>query len=392
MKIVYCSNFMNHHQFPVAEAFRKLGHEYTFLADTPIPQQRVDFGYKDMNTLPNVIRTYESADAYQQACEKVKEADVVIVGAAEHDYFSLCSSNQVLFRNTERIFRNGEWRFRLNPRNRKDLRGVYQKYPACFLLANGNYVANDFTLVRAYQGRMLKWGYFPKVFTYSDSDLFNRKSSSPIEIVWAGRFLKLKHPEAAVQAAEAMKKKGYSFHMTMLGEGEQLEPVRAMIKEKNLTDVIRTPGSVPYEEVRSYMERSSIFLFTSDMREGWGAVLNEAMNSGCACIVDEGIGAAGFLVKSGTNGFIYKNRNQKELEMWLERLLKDDGLRQKIGENAYHTIRDVWNADTAAERLIHFVEVYQATGTMDFYADGPMSRAETVAVPFVKRFVPWFNR
>ena len=189
-----------------------------------------------------------------------------------------------------------------------------------------------------------------------------------------------------------MKKKGYSFHMTMLGEGEQLEPVRAMIKEKNLTDVIRTPGSVPYEEVRSYMERSSIFLFTSDMREGWGAVLNEAMNSGCACIVDEGIGAAGFLVKSGTNGFIYQNRNQKELEMWLERLLKDDGLRQKIGENAYHTIRDVWNADTAAERLIHFVEVYQATGTMDFYADGPMSRAETVAVPFVKRFVPWFNR
>ena len=125
MKIVYCSNFMNHHQFPVAEAFRKLGHEYIFLADTPIPQQRVAFGYKDMNALPYVIRTYESEDAYQHACKKVTEADVVISGAAEHDYFSLCSNNQVLFRNTERIFRNGEWRFRLNPRNRKDLRSVF---------------------------------------------------------------------------------------------------------------------------------------------------------------------------------------------------------------------------------------------------------------------------
>lgn len=392
MKIVYCSNFMNHHQLPLANAFQKQGNEYTFIADTPVPRERITLGYQNMNTLPFVIRSYESQEAYQQACNKVKEADVVIAGSSEHDYFSLCSSNQVMFRYTERIFKNGEWRFRLNPRNRKDLRSVYQKYPECFLLASGNYVANDFTLVHAYDGRMLKWGYFPACLTYCEDDCLKMKSSAPVEILWAGRFLDWKHPGAAVQAAEAMKKKGYSFHMTMLGEGEQLEQVRAMIKEKNLTDVIRTPGSVPYEEVRSYMERSSIFLFTSDMREGWGAVLNEAMNSGCACIVDEGIGAAGFLVKSGTNGFIYKNRNQKELEMWLERLLKDDGLRQKIGENAYHTIRDVWNADTAAERLIHFVEVYQATGTMDFYADGPMSRAETVAVPFVKRFVPWFNR
>ena len=392
MKIVYCSNFMKHHQFPVAEAFRKLGHEYIFLADTPIPQQRVAFGYKDMNALPYVIRTYESEDAYQQACKKVTEADVVISGAAEHDYFSLCSNNQVLFRNTERIFRNGEWRFRLNPRNRKDLRGVYQKYPECFLLANGNYVANDFTLVKAYQGRMMKWGYFPKKYTYSETDLLNRKPSSPIEILWAGRFLELKHPEAAVLAAEAMKEKGYAFHMTLLGDGERLPQIRAMIAEKNLSGDISTPGAVSYDEVRCYMERSSIFLFTSDMREGWGAVLNEAMNSGCACIVDEGIGSAGFLVENGKNGFIYPTRNQQVLQNDLEALLNDESLRKTIGENAYHSIRDLWNADTAAERLVHFVEVYRTQGMMDFYPDGPMSRAETVPVPFVKRFVPWFNR
>lgn len=391
MKIVYCSNFMNHHQLPLAEAFWKLGHEYTFLADTPIPQQRVAFGYKDMNALPYVIRTYESDEAYQYACEKVKEADVVIVGAADHDYLSLCSGNQVLFRNTERIFRNGEWRFRLNPRNRNELRGIYQKYPECFLLANGNYVANDFKLVRAYQGRILKWGYFPKKYTYTESELMEKKSSSPIEILWAARFLELKHPEAAVQAAESMKNKSFRFHMTMLGDGEILDKTRKMIAEKELSNLISTPGSVPFEEVRPFMERSSIFLFTSDMREGWGAVLNEAMNSGCACIVDEGIGSAGFLVQSGVNGFIYKNRSQKKLEADLECLLKDRSLCRKIGHNAYCTIRDLWNADTAAERLVHFAEAYRSQGIINFYSDGPMSEAVTVPVPFVKRFVSWFN-
>jgi hypothetical protein len=37
---------------------------------------------------------------------------------------------------------------------------------------------------------------------------------------------------------------------------------------------------MPPEEVRVHMEQSNIYLFTSDFGEGWGAVLNEAMNSG----------------------------------------------------------------------------------------------------------------
>ena len=392
MKIVFCSNFMNHHQLPLAEAFQKQGNDYTFIADTPVPQQRITLGYQDMNSLPFVIRSYDSDEAWQLACRKVKEADVVISGSAEHDYFSLCSDHQVLFRYTERIFKNGEWRFRLNPRNRKDLRSVYQKYPECFLLASGNYVANDFTLVQAYQGRMLKWGYFPACNTYLEDAFIPMKETASVEILWAGRFLDWKHPEAAVLAAESMKKKGYTFHMTMLGEGEMLEPIRNMIIQKGLSNEINTPGSVPFEEVRSYMERASIFLFTSDMREGWGAVLNEAMNSGCACVVDEGIGAAGFLIENGKNGFVYSTRKQNELEEDLETLLKNENLRLDMGRSAYHTIHDLWNADIAARRLVHFAGAFQENKTMNFYPDGPLSEAHTVPVPFVKRFVSWFNK
>lgn len=391
MKIVFCSNFMNHHQLPLAEAFQKQGNEYIFIADTAVPQQRISLGYQDMNSLPFVIRSYESAEAYQIACQKVKEAEIVISGSAEHDYFSFCSASQVLFRYSERIFKNGEWRFRLNPRNRKDLRSVYQKYPDCFLLASGNYVANDFTLVKAYQGRMLKWGYFPKCLKYSENDMVALKSRTPVEILWAGRFLEWKHPEAAVLAAESMKKKGYIFHMTMLGEGEKLGPIRTIIEQKGLRAEISTPGSVSYEEVRSYMEGANIFLFTSDRREGWGAVLNEAMNSGCACIVDEGIGAAGFLIENGKNGFVYSTRKQAELDEELEALLKNEELCRDMSRSAYQTIHDLWNADAAAERLVHFAGSYQKNKDIDFYPEGPMSAAHPVPVPFVKRFVSWFN-
>ena len=43
------------------------------------------------------------------------------------------------------------------------------------------------------------------------------------------------------------------------------------------------------------------------MQEGWGAVLNEAMNSGCACIASHAIGSAGFLIEHGENGFVYRD-------------------------------------------------------------------------------------
>lgn len=47
-------------------------------------------------------------------------------------------------------------------------------------------------------------------------------------------------------------------------------------------------------EVRSYMEKADIYLFTSDFNEGWGAVLNESMNSGCAVVASHAIGSVPF--------------------------------------------------------------------------------------------------
>jgi glycosyltransferase involved in cell wall biosynthesis len=67
------------------------------------------------------------------------------------------------------------------------------------------------------------------------------------------------------------------------------------------------------EAVRDHMEAADIFLFTSDFNEGWGAVLNESMNSACAVVASHAIGSVPFLLKDGENGFI-----QTLLEMYAE--------------------------------------------------------------------------
>ena len=64
MKIVFVSNFLNHHQLPVALEMDKLTeHHYTFVATERINQERLSLGYEDMNqSYPWVIRTYESRE------------------------------------------------------------------------------------------------------------------------------------------------------------------------------------------------------------------------------------------------------------------------------------------------------------------------------------------
>ena len=396
MKIVFVSNYINHHQIPFCEAMcRQEGVSFLFVQTEPMEEERIRLGWGlDPASLPYVIVAYEDE---ARAKREMAEADVLLTGGeGPADIVDeRMKAGRPVIRVCERIYREGQWK-RFSPRGlvRKYQDHIRYRKAPCYLLCCGAYVASDFSLIGAYPDKMFRWGYFPPLRRYTEEELaaLGSADGEELRILWAGRFMPLKHPEFAVDLAERLKASGTSFHLDMVGGGELDETLRTSVREKHLESLVTFHGFLSPDDVRGFMERADIFLFTSNYLEGWGAVVNEAMNSGCACIVDEGIGAAGFLVKSGTNGFIYKNRNQKELEMWLERLLKDDGLRQKIGENAYHTIRDIWNADTAAERLIHFVEVYQATGTMDFYADGPMSRAETVAVPFVKRFVPWFNR
>lgn len=77
------------------------------------------------------------------------------------------------------------------------------------------------------------------------------------------------------------------------------EMLMQMTEEKHLSEYVTFAGFKKPEQVREYMENADIFLFTSDYGEGWGAVLNEAMNSCMAVVADCGIGAAPFLLKPG---------------------------------------------------------------------------------------------
>ena len=113
------------------------------------------------------------------------------------------------------------------------------------------------------------------------------------------------------------------------------------------------------------MEQANIFLFTSDRQEGWGAVVNESMNSGCALVSGNMPGSVPYLVRQGYNGYMYQDGDQQMLNSIMERLVRDPKQCEVLGRRAYRTIVDTWNAENAAASLMQLIYKLQGRRTAD---------------------------
>lgn len=379
MKVAFFSNFLNHHQLPMCMALNRLtGGNFTFVATEQIPQERRDLGYHDMNTqYPFVLRTYDSEQSQEAALQLARECDIAITGSAPELYTKIrMEHGKMTFRYAERVYKKS-YIYALWPkwqRTMAHIHTVYKNAPIYMLCASA-YTALDFGLSGAYLGKTYKWGYFPEVKKQNVCALFDRKKENKkTSILWAGRLIDWKHPEAAIHTARKLKKSGMDFEMRIIGVGPMEQALQKMIKKYGLNDSAHMLGAMSPEKVREHMEASDIFLFTSDRGEGWGAVLNEAMNSGCAVVASRAIGSVGFLLKNNENGIVYRNGSQRQLNQAVMKLLQDQQLRERIGRKAYRTMIEEWNADVAAERLLKLCTALQEQKKTP-YQEGPCSEA-----------------
>lgn len=375
-RITIFSNFINHHVAPLCEEFNKITNgNFNFVSQKAIAPKRISFGYRDIsNDYDYVVKTYESNEQLEKAYNLANESDYVIIGDSNDDYIiKRLKNNKLTFKDSEHIFKYKNVHFSWLRAFRRVYinHGKYNKYPL-YLLCCSAYAAYDFNKYFAYKNKTYKWGYFPETKKYNIDDLMNKKNKK--SILWAGRLMEWKHPEYAVNLANDLNKEGINFELNIIGNGQMEQQLNEKIKEYDICDKVHMLGAMKPEKVREYMEKSEIFIFTSDHSEGWGVVLNEAMNSGCACVACSSIGSVGFLVKNKNNAIVYKEDNYKEFYSNVSLLLNNDKLRKDIGKEAYKTITNDFNAKIAVERFMNLAKNL-AEGKDTPYETGLCSKA-----------------
>ena len=380
MKIVFVTNYINHHQVHIADEFYKiLGDNYTFISTMEMYEFRKQLGYPDFSDRPYLIKAYMSEEMKLKSLQLAYDADVVIIGSAPEEYVTeRIKAGKLTFRYSERWFKTKPW-YLSGPRAWVNFykNHIRFKNKPLYMLAASAYTANDVYAIGAYKDKVYKWGYFtavPEDFSVEGSGQDDSTLEILPKIMWCSRFLKLKHPELPVMLAAKLKQNGYKFIINMYGSGEELDATKALTQDLDVEDVVSFCGNLPNQEILSEMRRHQIFLFTSDKNEGWGAVLNESMSNECAVAASNRIGATPFLIKDGENGMIFESENLDSLYSKVKALLDDEDLRKTISHNAYKTMSEMWNPKNAAQRFIELVKTLQMGGDTPF-VDGPCSKA-----------------
>ena len=368
MKVLFCSNYMNHHQYFFSKAMRDFeGIDYKFIASERMSEERKNLGYSEFNEQADwIVNLGNDLKNEKDIVRMIQEADLVIAGSFPMKLLRRrILSNKITFLYSERWFKTADGDvapylnlhgFLSNLLHRK-----YFNFFNVYMLCAGAYTAHDCSVYGNFKDKCFKWGYFPETIKYDITQLLAIKErNNPIEVLWAGRMIAWKHPEVVITLGEKLKDAGIRYHINMIGNGPMLNEMQIEISRRNLQKEITLLGGMTPAEVRIYMEKANIFIMTSDYNEGWGVVLNEAMNSGCAVVCNEGVGSALFLIENGKNGFIYQNGDIDSLINSVKQLINDSALRRVCGVAGYNTIINEWNPVNAARKVM---QLYHALST-----------------------------
>lgn len=383
MTITFFSNFMNIHQLPFCEELIKhIGADnFRFVATRQMDPDRVQMGFEDMNvTKPFVVREYDGEAGRQEALRLAVESDVVIFGSAPIYYQAeRMKLNKLTFRYNERILKRGDWML-FHPVLFKSIRKTFTAYKDknLYVLCASAYTKRDLSLYGFPGEKCFKWGYFPEVKHYDSYEQLKVSKDAGLKrpgvsILWVARLIGLKHPEVPVYVAKQLRKDGIKFEMNMIGEGSEKEKIASLIAKNHLEDSVHLLGAQEHDYVLGMMEKSDIFLFTSDRNEGWGAVLNEAMNAGCAVVANKAIGSVPFLIEDRVNGFMYNDGNCRQIVEIICRLIEQKEIINSLSKNAFSTINETWCIENATCNLLNLISSL-ITNKETLIAGGPCSK------------------
>ena len=118
----------------------------------------------------------------------------------------------------------------------------------------------------------------------------------------------------------------------VIGDGKEYDSLKKLVSDLNLNKRVHLLGYLNQSEIKNYMLNSSCFLMAS-ISEGLPMVLIEAMSYGLPCIAYETASGTGDIINN-KNGYLIKNRNNKQYINAMNEIISDNKKRKEFGENA----------------------------------------------------------
>ena len=143
------------------------------------------------------------------------------------------------------------------------------------------------------------------------------------------------HPDKRVDELVDIfaKTKNKEWKFKIIGDGQDFDKIKKKIKKLGLEKNIKLMGNIPNNEVIKELTDSSIFVMAS-ISEGFAIVVVEALSVGLPALCYEIENGIVDIIENGKEGFLIKDRNEKEFVKFLSNLMDDEHLRKSLSKNA----------------------------------------------------------
>jgi glycosyltransferase involved in cell wall biosynthesis len=199
---------------------------------------------------------------------------------------------------------------------------------------------------------LLELGYAPDrvSIVYNGMDLPEQVApASPSEprIAYVGRIKRYKRLDRLVQAVAALRREVPDVHLDIVGDGDALVELKALVDELGLTGAVTFHGFVDEQKKAEVLASASVFA-TPSMHEGWGLSVIEANAHGVPAVAFNVPGLS-VAIRAGETGLLAED--EAGFRHALALILCDPSLRQRLGDRAREwAARFDWD-DTAQETL-----------------------------------------
>ncbi len=347
MKMVIYTIMVSPHQLPLARELAKyIGpDDFCYIYSKDVDDQRIKMGWNSKAT-ESWCRKVCKNDSILENCE------ILLSGIRDFPLFERrARRNLKTYYMSERWFKPiyGVWPgwVRLfHPRFLKmilRIRRLIRESDGFRYFHIGEWARRDMLWICGHdsESKMVPWGYF--VEKSSAEGAVVRNGELPLRILWAGRMIRLKHVDTLLKALERLCRTGDNrdnYSLTLIGSGP--EESRLISLANGLP--VKFMPFLPLEEVRSQMRQHDVYVFTSDARDGWGAVVNEALEEGMHVLGTKETGASATILPSEDLFHV------TDVDA-LIRLLKHCLFLKRAGDLTGQGIGE-WSVAKAAERLI----------------------------------------
>ena len=198
--------------------------------------------------------------------------------------------------------------------------------------------------------------HIPLLVSFADDgSAVSRSRSGEVRIANFGLITPGKGIELALRALSRLRD-SHRFRYTLVGEPNSYYDIKRLIRDYKLTDLVDVTGHVSLEEFKRYMRETDIALNLRERTVGeTSASLCQLLGAGVCSVVAD-VGWYGEIPADCVVKVPLDSHTDSLLLAYLQRLIEDEPLRTRIGENARRYAYTHHHVDASAAAYLDFID------------------------------------